>query len=105
MAQEVRGWGRFVKLPMAGTSRYWLRAQADAARFSTVETLMFLLKAFGLAAAHDMLRLQFEIHVFACLRARGQKVKSQEFLLESPIGAACRDFIAQLDVRRPHDDA
>jgi DTW domain-containing protein len=104
MAQEVRGWGRLVNLPMTGVSRYWLRAQADAARFSTVETLLFLLKAFGFDEAHEALRLQFELHVFACLRARGQKVKSQEFLFGSPIGAAYRDFIAQLDVRRPRDD-
>lgn len=104
MAQEVRGWGRLVNLPMTGGGRYWLRAQADAARFSTVETLLFLLKAFGIDAAHETLRLQFELHVFACLRARGQKMKSQEFLFGSPIGAAFREFIAQLDVRRPRDD-
>jgi DTW domain-containing protein YfiP len=104
MAQEVRGWGRLVNLPMSGESRYWLRAQADAARFSTVETLLFLLHAFGLAAAQAMVRLQFELHVFACLRARGQKVRSQEFLFRSPIGAAFREFIAQLEVRRPRDD-
>ena len=104
MAQEVRGWGRLVNLPMAGTSRYWLRAQADAARFSTVETLLFLLRTFALEDAHHALRLQFELHVYASLRARGQKHAGADFLAESPIREAFRDLIAQLDVRRPRED-
>jgi len=104
MAQEVTAWGRLVSLPMAGTSRYWLRAQADEARFSTVEALLFLLERFGLEEAHEQLRLQFELHVYASLRARGQKAFSHEFLDDSPIRAAFRDFIAQLDVRRPRTD-
>ena len=104
MAQEVRGWGRLVSLPVAGESRYWLRAQADAARFSTVETLLFLLKSFGLTHAHNLLRLQFELHVYASLRARGQKQTSAEFLAGSPIRDTFRDLIAQLEVRRPRDD-
>jgi DTW domain-containing protein YfiP len=104
MAQEVTGWGRLVSLPMAGASRYWLRAQADEARFSTVEALLFLLQRFGLNEAHDVLRLQFELHVYASLRARGNKVAAQEFLATSPIRTAFQDFVAQLDMRRPRDD-
>ena len=103
MAQEVRGWGRRVNLPMAGASRYWLRAQADDARFSTVEALLFLLQTFGLKAAHEALRLQFELHVFASLRGRGQKAASQEFLATSPIRVAFRELIEELDVRRPRE--
>jgi DTW domain-containing protein YfiP len=104
MGQEVRGWGPLVSLSMAGASRYWLRAQADAARFSTVETLLFLLRTFGLEDTHQALRLQFELHVYASLRARGQKKASAEFLADSPIREAFRDLIAQLDVRRPQED-
>lgn len=104
MAQEVTGWGRLVNLPMAGVSRYWLRAQADEARFSTIEALLFLLQRFGLDEAEEQLRLQFELHVYASLRARGQKAFSHEFLADSPIRTAFREFIAQLDVRRPRTD-
>jgi DTW domain-containing protein YfiP len=102
MAREVGGWGRLVNLPMTGESRYWLRAQADAARFSTVEALLFLLRTtFGLDKAHDALRLQFELHVYASLRARGHKADALSFLSTSPIATAFADLIAQLDVRRP----
>ncbi len=101
MAQEVRHWGRLVSLPMAGISRYWLRAQADDARFSTAEALLFLLGHFGLTAEHDALRLQFELHVYANLRARGHKEDAREFLRASPIATTYRDLIAQLDIRRP----
>lgn len=104
MAQEVTAWGRLVSLPMAGVSRYWLRAQADAARFSTVEALLFLLQRFGLGQAHEALRSQFELHVYASLRARGQKALSHEFLADSPIRTTFHEFIAQLDVRRPRTD-
>lgn len=101
MAQEVAGWGRLISLPMAGESRYWLRAQADAARFSTVETLLFLLQMFGLDAAHDTLRAQFELHVYASLRTRGSLPQAEEFLATSPIREKFAAFIAQLNIRRP----
>ena len=101
MAQEVGGWGRLVNLPMTGESRYWLRAQADAARFSTVEALLFLLQRFGLDKTHEVLRLQFELHVYANLRARGYKADALAFLATSPIAAAFPDLIAQLAIRRP----
>jgi DTW domain-containing protein YfiP len=100
MAQEVRGWGRLVSLPMAGESRYWLRTQADAGRFSTVEALLFLLKNFGLHEAHEILRLQFELHVYASLRSRGSKADALEFLATSPIAAEFPVLIARLDERR-----
>ena len=101
MAQEVRGWGRLVSLPMTGESRYWLRAQSEAGRFSTVEALLFLLRAFGLEAAHDALRLQFELHVYASLRARGHKEAGERFLADSPVRDALPALIAALNVRRP----
>lgn len=101
MAQEVRGWGRLVRLPMAGESRYWLRGQAEAGRFSTVEALMCLLRTFGLTAAHDALRLQFELHVYASLRARGQKEEGERYLADSPVREALPELVAALNVRRP----
>jgi len=104
MAQEVRNWGRLVSLPMIGESRYWLRAQTEAGRFSTVEALLFLLRAFGLAAAHDALRLQFELHVYAHLRARGHKETGERFLATSPLREAFPELIAALNLRRPRTE-
>lgn len=104
MAQEISGWGRLVSLPMAGVSRYWLRAQASAGRFSTVEALLFLLERFGLHEAAGVLRLQFELHVYASLRARGQKERAEAFLAGSPARAAFAEFIAALNVPRPRVD-
>lgn len=101
IAQEIRSWGRLVSLPMAGESRYWLRSQADAARSSTVEALLFMLRHFELNAEHDALQLQFELHVYANLRARGHKEDALEFLRTSPIATAFADLIAQLNIRRP----
>ena len=101
MAQEVAEWGRLVSLPMTGESRYWLRAQQDGGRFSTVEALLFLLRMFDLAAAHDELRRQFELHVYASLRVRGRKEWAEEFLRASPVPLAFPDLLAQLNVRRP----
>lgn len=97
ITQEIGSWGRLVSVPMAGQSRYWLRTQADDARFSTVETLLFVLQSFGLRDAHDALRLQFELHVYASLRARGRKTDAVEFLASSPIAAEFPDLIAELD--------
>ena len=101
MGQEVGAWGRPVRLPMTGESRYWLRAQQDGGRFSSVEALMFLLAALDLAEAHAALRLQFELHVYASLRARGSKAAALEFLKTSPIRDAFPELLAQMDVRRP----
>lgn len=101
MARDVSSWGQPVSLPMRGESRYWLRSQADGSRFSTVEALLFLFERFGLVDAHETLRLQFELHVYASLRSRGQKQAAGEFLATSPIAAAFPALIAQLEVRRP----
>lgn len=101
MAREVISWGRLVRLPMDGESRFWLRAQADDSRFSTMESLLYLLRDFGLEREHEALRLQFELHVYAHLRARGHKDRALEFLQTSPIRTAFADLIAQLDIRRP----
>ena len=101
MAREIASWGRTVNLPMAGESRFWLRAQQDRGRFSTVEALMFLLQRFGLTAAHEALRVQFELHVYASLRSRGRKATAAEFLADSVIGSALPALLAELHTRRP----
>ena len=101
MAQEIGAWGRLVSLPMAGESRYWLRAQQDGGRFSTAEALLFLLHALGLKDEAGAFQIQFELHVYANLRARGSKADALDFLRESPLLTALPDLITELDVRRP----
>ena len=100
MAREVTGWGRLVSLPMSGESRYWLRAKQEGSRFSTVEALLFLLDLFRLDAASCALRLQFELHVYASLRARGKKQRAEEFLQTSPLRDALPEFLADLTASR-----
>ena len=101
MAQEVASWGRRVRLPMTGESRYWLRTQQTGGRFSTVEALAFLFGALGLEEARAKLELQLELHVYAGLRARGQVESAEEFLSGSRLREAMPEFIAQMNVRRP----
>jgi DTW domain-containing protein YfiP len=102
MARTVTAWGRLVQLPLAGTSRFWLRAKQEGGRYSTAEALLFLLEVFGLTAQRDALRVQFELHVYANLRARGNVELAARFLEDSVIAAALPDFLAQLHTRRPH---
>lgn len=100
MAHRVAPWGRRVCLPMTGESRYWLRTQAGAGKFSTVEALLFLLATLGLAAEHAALRAQFELHVWASLRSRGAKERAAAYLRGSPVPAAFPDLLARLESRR-----
>lgn len=102
IARTVGGWGRLVQLPLSGESRFWLRAKQDGGRYSTVEALLFLLDCFGLEAQREALRAQFELHVYANLRARGNTRLAAEFLHGSVIAAAMPDVLAQLHTRRPH---
>jgi len=101
MSREVAMWGRLVSLPMTGASRFWLRAQQESDRFSTVEALLFLLAAFHLAVPYEALRVQFELHVYASLRSRGRKDLAAEFLAGSVLLTALPDFLDQLHTRRP----
>ena len=102
MARTVGSWGRRISLPMTGGSRYWLRSQSGAGRFSTVEALLFLLAALGLTETHAQLRVQFELHVYASLCARGHKQLAADYLADSPVRDALPELLAQLAVRRPH---
>lgn len=101
IAREALGWGRVVSLPMAGESRYWLRAQQEGGRFSTAEATIHLLRFFGFDAAGEALRRQFELHVYANLRARGLKERAEEFLRGSPAADAFPDLLSRLNERRP----
>ena len=101
MLQEVEGWGQRISLPMTGTSRYWLRNQQGEGMYSTIEALLFLFAALGLSQAETHLRLQFELHVYAGLRARGAKAAAADYLASSPLRAAFPELLLQLDVRRP----
>jgi DTW domain-containing protein YfiP len=101
MTRAVGSWGRCVSLPMQGASRYWLRAQQGTGQFSTIETLLFLLKALGLTAAHAQLEAQFELQVYAGLCARGRKADAVRYLADSPARAAFPELLAQLAEKRP----
>ncbi len=101
MVRETVGWGRLVNLPMTGESRFRLRAQGEAGRFSTVEALLALLAAFGLDAAHAVLNRQFELHLYASLRSRGRKDEATAFLETSRVLAPLAPVIAQMDASRP----
>lgn len=101
MSQAVSNWGRLVSLPMPGASRYWLRQHVLADRHSTIEALAFALEAFGEPKVAQSLRAQFELHVWASLRARGHKELAREYLATSPARQAFPELLAQLEVRRP----
>lgn len=104
LMRRVEGWGQVVSLPMTGPSRYRLREQQAAGSFSTVEALLFLLAALGFNAQRDALALQFELHVYAGLRSRGEKVAADDYLATSPIREAFPSLIAELHRRRPRTD-
>jgi len=57
---------------------------------------MGLLGALGFAGERAALRLQFELHVYACLLARGQKARAAEFLAGSPLGEELPGLVARL---------
>ncbi len=105
MLAHVQGWGRRVRLPMTGPSRYALRAQNGADRFSTFEALLFLLEALGQNHLADRLREQFELHVYAGLCSRGRKAEAAAYLATSPARLAFADFLAELARPRPNPDS
>jgi DTW domain-containing protein YfiP len=103
MAQAVAAWGRLVRLPAAGPSRNALRRQDAPGQYATVEALLFLLAALGLAEAEAGLRRQFELHVYAGLRTRGAKAQAAAFLATSSLREAFPDLMQELDRRRPNE--
>lgn len=97
MMQSVEGWGgRRICLPMQGVSRFKLRNQQAEGHFSTVEALLFLLEAIGATEAEQSLRLQFELHVYAGLKLRGNKALADTFLSNSTVLNQIPEVIEEL---------
>ncbi len=103
MMRAVEPWGRRIALPMTGESRFWLRSQAGEGKFCTMEALLFLLAALGLEREHAQLRIQFELHVYAGLCARGAKARAAEYLASSTIRTALPEVIEGLARHRARD--
>jgi hypothetical protein len=101
MARAITGWGRRINLPLAGASRYWLRAQAGEGRHSTVEALLAALEHLGCRETAAVLRAQFELHVHASLLARGHKGKAAEYLATSTVAEEVRALLESIPPFRP----
>lgn len=104
MTQTVSPWGRLVRLPMSGPSRYRLRKQTLAGNYSTIESLLFLLAGLGLTKEEAQLRLQFELHVYAGLLARGNKLAAAEYLADSPVREAFPELLREFGRKRPRGE-
>lgn len=102
MSQVAAPWGRLVRLPMQGPSRFRLREQQLTGNYSTIEALLFLFATLGLAKEEAQLRLQFELHVYAGLRARGAKAAAAEYLATSPVRDAFPALLQEFDRVRPN---
>jgi len=100
LLRSLAGWGRTVRLPLSGASRFRLRTQQGDNQFSTIEALLFLLDSFGLHEAHAQLDLQFELHVYAGLLARGKRAEARQYLVDSPVRSALPELVARLDPGR-----
>jgi len=85
MLRAIGAWGEKVRLPMSGTSRYWLRSQQGAGQFSTMEALLFLLESFGRKTEALRLRTHFELQVYAGLSVRGDKTRMAAYLESSSV--------------------
>ena len=96
MLRVVERTGRCVRLPPAGASRFWLRDQYATGHLSTAEALLRVFHALGDTRAEEQLRLHFELHVYATLRARGQRQLAEDYLQESPLGAAIPGVLERL---------
>jgi DTW domain-containing protein len=105
MRQMVEPWGRAISLPMSGESRYRLRGQQGDSMHSTIEALMFLLNAVGLTEQERVMRIQFELHVYAGLRTRGAKILADEYIENSILKEAVPELLADLNRRRPNAEA
>jgi DTW domain-containing protein YfiP len=100
MLRAVQSWGRLVRLSQTGASRYWLRSQERLDQFSTAEALIAVLQSLGDMEAAAQFGLQFELHVYATLRARGHKEGAEAYLKGSRLPEAFPEFLTQLNERR-----
>lgn len=103
MLASVKRRGRCVCLSAAATSepsRYWLRDQAKPEQLCTAEALIGVLRAMGEPHAERCLRLHFELHVYATLRARGHRELAERYLGHSPLLNDAADALDRLHDRR-----
>ena len=102
MLRTIEGMGRCIRLPDASDepSRNWLRDQAEPERISTAEALMGVFRAMGDLGAERILRLHFELHVYATLLARGRREMAERYLGHSPLLSDALGALEQLHARK-----
>jgi hypothetical protein len=62
---------------------------------------MAVLRGVGDGAAEQLLRLHFELHVYATLLARGRREMAERYLGHSPLVTMAPEAIDRLHARRP----
>ena len=92
---------RVVRLPEGAPGRFWIREAPAPGQRATAEACGTILGLLGESAAAERLRLHFELHVWATLRARGKVDRARAYLAESPLLAAAPALLAALATRRP----
>ena len=92
---------RVVRLPEGAPGRFWIREAPAPGQRATAEACGAILGLLGETAAAERLRLHFELHVWATLRARGKVAEANAYLAESPLTGAIPAILAALETRRP----
>jgi len=92
---------RVVRLPEGAPGRFWIREAPAPGQRATAEACGAILGLLGETAAAERLRLHFELHVWATLRARGKVDRAGAYLAGSPLLAAAPALLAALATRRP----
>ena len=92
---------RVVRLPEGAPGRFWIREAPAPGQRATAEACGAILGLLGESAAAERLRLHFELHVWATLRARGKVDRAGAYLAGSPLLAAAPALLAALATRRP----
>ena len=100
-AREATAPLRVVGLPAGMPGRFWIREAPAPGQLSTAEACGAILDLLGDTRAAESLRLHFELHVWATLRARGKLVRAEAYLRDSPLPAAIPAILAALETRRP----
>ncbi len=102
MLRSVETVGRCIRLSddvMHEPSRYWLRDQPGPSQLCTAEALMAVLNAVGDTEASRLLRLHFELHVYATLLSRGKREMAERYLGHSPLRSEASDIFHRLHAR------
>jgi len=92
---------RLVRVACPPRGRFWVRDQHQPGHASTAEALLVLLDLVGETMAASRLRLHFELHVWATLRARGKRALAEAFLAGSPLCDAIPAVLAALEQAGP----